>query len=72
MKGDDLSKVGVRPGGMTHVENPGRHGWTLCGRRWWFSLDLGSDTYCCSCQANLAKLKRKWEASDGNDRAESK
>ena len=58
---DELAKVTISPGKATHVQDPWRHGLTLCGFRWWFHCDLGTDHYCQKCQAKLARLKRAKE-----------
>jgi hypothetical protein len=53
---DCLRKVTVVKGGATHVTDPARTGRTLCGIRWWFNCDLGTEHYCQNCQASLAKI----------------
>lgn len=50
----DLFKVTVRKNGATHVNNPHDSGKTLCGRRWHFHCDHGTDSYCRRCQEVLA------------------
>ncbi len=51
-------KVTVRQGGATHVaaiqSEPGDK--TLCGRKWWFTCDLGTDYYCQHCQVRLGRV----------------
>jgi hypothetical protein len=53
---DRLNKVTVRIGGATHVTHPNRSGYTLCGRRWWFECNIGTDYYCETCQIALSRI----------------
>jgi hypothetical protein len=55
---DRLNKVTVRIGGATHVTDPERIRYTLCGRRWWFECVIGTDHYCEACQSALARIIR--------------
>ena len=54
---DDLAKVTISFGKATHVASPWIEGITLCGWKWWFHCDLGTDHYCEKCQAKLVKIK---------------
>lgn len=54
---EDLHKVTVRINGATHVASPWLVGFTLCGLKWWYQCDLGSDYYCRRCQVKLSKIK---------------
>ncbi len=53
---DYLHKVTCSAGKSTHVTSPTRDGYTLCGRRWWFECNQGTDWYCVICQGKLAKI----------------
>jgi hypothetical protein len=57
MKTDPVlfSKVTVTPGKATHVTDPRRPRYTLCGLRWYFNCDHGTGHYCVKCQRALAK-----------------
>lgn len=55
---EDLQKVSVTKGKATHVASPWVEGFTLCGLRWWFDVQLGGDHYCQRCQAKLSKIKK--------------
>ena len=53
---DWLNKVTVRIGGATHVTDPDRSAYTLCGRRWWFECNIGTGYYCETCQIALSRI----------------
>jgi hypothetical protein len=59
---DRLNKVTVRIGGATHVTDPNRSAYTLCGRRWWFECNIGTDYYCEPCQIALSRIQN-WTKS---------
>ena len=55
-----MHKVTVSPGKATHVAK-GRSRKTLCGRRWYYLCDHGTDHYCVTCQIKLAEVNRRAE-----------
>lgn len=57
-------KVGISPGGMTHLTMDGAISLpTLCGAQWFYSHEAGSDLYCKKCQYILAKNRRMEQES---------
>ncbi len=59
VKYEDMDGVAISPGprAHTHITSPWIPRLTLCGLRWRYHREMGTDVFCEKCQAKVRKIE---------------